>query len=249
MGDQLIAMHANLRAFYRLLGERSPGGSLFERAGVLAAIVPSCPHRSIVNAVVYDDTDALIAAQEELRAAYAHAGVRAWTVWVTEGDRVAGEALARRGHRIDASPRAMTLELRRLGFAEANAQGFEQTEDTAAIATLNERAYGLSEGEFSAAMTAFGGGALVFHVAQLDGRPAACVGALDHGADCGIYLVATAPAARGRGLASGLMRRALLDARARGCATSSLQATQAGFPVYRRLGYRDVCAINMWEHR
>ena len=169
MGDQLIAMHANLRAFYRLLGERSPGGSLFERAGVLAAIVPSCPHRSIVNAVVYDDTDALIAAQEELRAAYAHAGVRAWTVWVTEGDRVAGEALARRGHRIDASPRAMTLELRRLGFAEANAPG--------------------------------------------------------------------------------LMRRARLDARARACATSSLQATQAGFPVYRRLGYRDVCAINMWEHR
>ena len=104
MGDQLIAMHANLRAFYRL-----------------------------------------------------------------QRDRVAGEALARRGHRIDASPRAMTLELRRLGFAEANAPG--------------------------------------------------------------------------------LMRRARLDARARACATSSLQATQAGFPVYRRLGYRDVCAINMWEHR
>ena len=35
----------------------------------------------------------------------------------------------------------------------------------------------------------------------------------------------------------------------RGCGTSSLQATAAGQAVYARLGYRDICALEMWEYR
>jgi hypothetical protein len=41
----------------------------------------------------------------------------------------------------------------------------------------------------------------------------------------------------------------LLDARERGCETTSLQATQMGLPVYRRLGYRELGVIEMWERR
>ena len=82
-----------------------------------------------------------------------------------------------------------------------------------------------------------------------DDRPAACVAALNAADDCGIYLVATAPWARRRGLALGLMRQALRDARERGASTSSLQATQMGAPVYERLGYGDHGAIDMWERR
>ena len=48
---------------------------------------------------------------------------------------------------------------------------------------------------------------------------------------------------------NGVNVQALLDARDRGCTTSSLQATKAGFPVYQRLGYQDVCALDMWEWR
>jgi hypothetical protein len=33
-------MRANMRGFYRLLGERSPGGQVFEHEGLLASIVP-----------------------------------------------------------------------------------------------------------------------------------------------------------------------------------------------------------------
>jgi len=43
------------------------------------------------------------------------------------------------------------------------------------------------------------------------------------------------------------MRQAIIDARLRGCKTSSLQATRAGYPLYRRVGYLDLCAIDMWE--
>jgi hypothetical protein len=45
------------------------------------------------------------------------------------------------------------------------------------------------------------------------------------------------------------MRQALLDARERGCTTTSLQATAMGRPVYRRLGYRELGVIEMWERR
>jgi GNAT superfamily N-acetyltransferase len=245
--DPLASMRANMRAFYRLLGDRSPGGEVVERAGLLASIVPSCPDRSIVNGVVYDRAEELARAHAELTEAYERAGVRAWTVWVPEADRSAAQLLEELGHRLDGVPRAMTLELANAELAGADAVVWEHTEDLASMASINEAAYGLPAGEFDAAMTAMSGAEV--YLARHDGQPAACVGALSHSGDCGIYFVATVPAAQGRGLASALMRQALIEARDAGCSTSSLQATRAGCPIYQRLGYRDVCAIEMWERR
>jgi hypothetical protein len=106
MIDPLAAMRANMRGFSRLLGERSPGGQVFEHERLLASLVP-------------------------------------------EADETARTHLQRSGHQLDARPRAMTLA----------------------------------------------------------------------------------------------------EARERGCETSSRQATNAGFPVYVRCGYRDRRAFEMWEHR
>ena len=87
------------------------------------------------------------------------------------------------------------------------------------------------------------------YVARHDGRPAACLGIFDHEGDAGVELVGTIPEARGRGLASRLLLKALADARDRGCTISTLQATRAGYPVYARLGYRDFGRVQMWERR
>jgi len=89
----------------------------------------------------------------------------------------------------------------------------------------------------------------ILYLARVDGSPAACLGVLDEADDCGVYFVATASSAQRQGLASALLREALLEARERGCGTSSLQATAAGRAVYARLGHRDICALDMWEHR
>jgi hypothetical protein len=45
------------------------------------------------------------------------------------------------------------------------------------------------------------------------------------------------------------MRKAMADAAGRGRRTSTLQATKLGVPVYRRCGYADFGALQMWELR
>lgn len=67
--------------------------------------------------------------------------------------------------------------------------------------------------------------------------------------DCGGTGVATLPIARGTGVASRLLATALRQAESRGAKTTTLQATSKGAPVYARIGYRDLGAMSMWEHR
>ena len=251
IGDPLAAMRRNMRAFYALFGEFSPGGILFRCDGLLAAIVPSCPDESIVNGVVYETADALTARRDELEAAYREAGVRSWRVWVpdrAEEAREVGEWLESRGHRLTATPRAMTLDLVR---AEIEPPGVdpaaEPSMDLRAVASLNEQAYGLPDGQLTGALSGFAQDHVRVYLAHERDQPASCVVTVDADADCGIYAVATRPSSQGRGLASSLMRRALIEARHRGCRSSSLQASPSGFPVYARLGYRDVCAMLVWE--
>ena len=90
---------------------------------------------------------------------------------------------------------------------------------------------------------------LRLYQARVDDQPACVMATVDHGADCGIYLVATLKEHRGRGLARGLLHVALSEARERGRETSSLQSTKFGYPVYARLGYEPICALEMWERR
>jgi len=61
--------------------------------------------------------------------------------------------------------------------------------------------------------------------------------------DCGIYNVGTLEHARRRGLATALTAIQLHDARARGCETASLQATQTAERLYAGIGFRDLGRI------
>jgi ribosomal protein S18 acetylase RimI-like enzyme len=247
--ELLERMWPSMGAAFETVPRASPGGRLERRDGVAACIVPAVPERSVFNSVLYREAGALEAAYDELAHLYEEGGVRAWTVWVHPGDRDAAALLERAGHVLDATPRAMATELAGLGPATTSTLDWERTTDARAVAGLNDAAYGYGDAPF---MRAFGDvlpGAGHFYLARLDGEPAACVGAFDAGGDCSIAWVATRPDGRGRGLASGLMSQALADARERGCATTSLQATKLGEPVYARLGYRALGAIEMWERR
>lgn len=237
--------HESLRVFVREFPKASPGGRALELTGVTAAITPAAPERSVVNSVVYRDVDALAAAVGPLAASYEEAGIRAWTVWVPENDIGAVRVLEGAGHVLDAQPMAMGVELDGR-FEQPPPEAVRRELDLDVVGRLNDAAYGV---KLSAAMQQEPDLRLHGYLAPAEGEPQSCLITYDHEGDCSVFWVATAEEARGRGLASLLMRAALADARERGCTTSTLQATGAGYPVYARLGYRDLGRLQMWERR
>jgi GNAT superfamily N-acetyltransferase len=249
--DDLRARHReSLKRFYELVGDGSEGAYVVPREGVLACVVPVTPERSLPNGVVYDDVDALAAALPDLERTYREAGIRAWTVWVTDEDRAAQGLLEKLGHVLDGTPMEMAAPLHEIDLEQRRELDLVADPDSATIAAMNDAVYGLG-GSLQPAFERFTTDAWGVHayLALHEGEPAACVVAADAGTDCGIFLVATLPEARGRGLCGELMRMALRDARDRGCETTSLEASAAGEPIYRRLGYRALGPLQMWERR
>jgi GNAT superfamily N-acetyltransferase len=249
--DAAISAHrVALASFARLMGSGAPTSRVLERDGVVAALVPAVPDRSIANSVAYRDAAALAATLDDLAAAYEAAGVRAWTVWIPEADRAAARLLEAAGHRLDGDPTAMVADLAGLREPEPEELDWDAEADPQAVARINDLAYGWPEGTFGAAMSGFGD---IDHVrlyqARVEGEPASVLGTYDDGADCGVYFVATLAEHRGKGLARRLMHRALLEARERGLTTSNLQSTKKGYPVYERLGYEPICKLQMLERR
>lgn len=238
-----------MAGMFSSLARDASAGHVVEREDVTAAVVPDCPDRSVVNCVVYSDAGSLGAALDGLAHEYDSAGVRAWTVWVPEQDREVAGILERAGHRLDARPAAMVLDLAELDERAAPAAELDLMEpDMADAARVNDAAYGFP-GDFERAFTRLPPEPAHLYLARGDGLPACTLLTYEEGGECGIYLVATLPGSRGRGLATALVVHALREARDRGCTTSSLQATQRGRPVYHRLGYRDIGAVHMWERR
>jgi GNAT superfamily N-acetyltransferase len=242
----LDPMFRTLRAFWLANAEASAGGSTLELPGVAVSIVPAMLDRSVVNCVVYDDAAALEDQLETVAAAYDEAGVLAWTVWVHESDERAQAALSAAGSVLDGEPMGQARDLEGVEQPAGGELDLVEHPTPEDFDPVVEAAYGWPG--FAKAMPGFPAG---FHpyVALSEGRRACCLGTFDCDGDTGIQLVGTVPEARGRGLAGGLLSKALVDARERGCTTTTLQATKMGYPVYSRLGYRDFGRVQMWERR
>jgi GNAT superfamily N-acetyltransferase len=248
----------SMRDFVTLMGSCAPGSRLLERDGITASAVPATPGRSIPNSVTYTDPDVLLAGLAELAAFYDDAGIDAWTVWAPDFESETIAALEDAGHAFDGRPAAMVLDLTQLDESELGDLDWDAEASLELLGELNDRAYGHAPGEGYAAgwVRVPEGLDLRLFQARVDGKPASILGTIDHepvvgtaGRDCGIYFVATAEEYRGRGLSTRLMRAALSEARERGCATSSLQASAMGEPVYERLGYRPYFRFHMYERR
>lgn len=224
------------------------GGRCVELDGVLATVTPAVPERSLPNSVVYRSEEALEAALDGLAETYEQAGVEAWTVWVPEYHERARALLERSGHLLDATPAAMIVELGRVEPPRADDPEPDPQPRLEELARVNDLAYGTGDA-FARFMGRGPANRAHTYIARVGGEAAASVVSSHHDGDCAMWWVATLPEARGRGLAAGLMRRALADGRERGCEVSTLQATKLGQPVYERLGYRSLGTIEMWERR
>jgi ribosomal protein S18 acetylase RimI-like enzyme len=241
-------MLGSMRAFFASVPRDSPGGRSIELDDVLATVTPAVPERSLPNSVVYEREDSLAAALDRLAATYDDAGVQAWTVWVPEHHERSRELLREAGHVLDASPAAMIADLDEIEAPRPGDPAPDPEPSRRDLGLINDLAYGTGDA-FQRIMGNGPADPERMYIAHVDGEPAASVVSHDHDGDCSIWWVATVPAARGRGLAPGLMRRALADGRERGCQVTTLQATKLGRPVYERLSYRSLGAIEMWERR
>jgi len=65
----------------------------------------------------------------------------------------------------------------------------------------------------------------------------------------GLYNVTTLPEARGQGIGAAVTLAALAAARDAGYHVAVLQSSPMGFPVYTRLGFREVCRIQSYVWR
>jgi GNAT superfamily N-acetyltransferase len=243
----LEAVYAALGHWMGPLSAASPGARLIERDGVRAVVVPAAPERSVLNSATYAHADGLRDAYAEVAAAYEEIGA-AWTVWVRPGDAGAARVLAERGHVLDAEPEAMARTLEEPPQRPSLELEWTRAGSMSDVAALNDLAYG-HDGSFTRALSAVEIERGAIYVARSEGRPVGCLVTVDNDAASDVEWVAVAPEARGRGLSGRLLAIALADAAERGCALSTLVSTRMGRPVYERLGFRGLGAIQMWERR
>jgi GNAT superfamily N-acetyltransferase len=238
-----------LRDFSRVVCASAPGGRMLELDGVAAAVIPTAPEGSMMNAVVYERTDALATALDELAATYEEAGVEAWMVTVPATDDQAGKLLKRAGHRLEGTPAAMARELRGIERpSEAALEEWTAAGEPAVMAAICDRAF-LFGTAFSRTFSRPLPDWARVYLGSLDGEPVSCVLTYERDGNCGVGPVATVQEARGRGLGATLLAHALADAADRGCKTTTLAATPEGRPGFERLGYHALCPIQQWERR
>ncbi len=227
---------ATLIASWEAYAHGAPGAAVQRAPGVVAAIFPVEPERSVYNNALLAHGRAAgerAEALEAMEAAYAAAGVRRFAAWVHESDAAMRHDLERRGYTVVMATRAMSMALGDIRLPRPQIE----------VGSMDWRDYlclfGLPPG-------LLGGVDLsAFHlvVARLGGEAVAAALAFDHGGDCGIYNVETLERARRRGLGTALTARTLHDALERGCQTASLQATPMAERMYAALGFRELGRI------
>jgi len=118
-----------------------------------------------------------------------------------------------------------------------------------AYAGLNARAYGMSEAD---ACAAFAGSRLWLediyaYVGFQDDRPVCCAGTYPVDGRLFVVLVATEGDCQRRGFGEAVTRKALYEgSKATGFSRATLQATEAGRPVYERIGLGVTSIVSLY---
>jgi GNAT superfamily N-acetyltransferase len=230
-----------------LLGHHSMQGAVIDGPGYVASVVPAAPESPTLNAMVALEPEQAVLALPDLAERWRGARVRRWGIWLDPAARDVIRSLQRSGLTMTAGAPGMGAPLDAVPLPDRN--GGIPRADLSTVGRVNDLAYGNVDQRLERTLSPLPPGVLRGYQVELGGTPAAVALALHNGEDCGVSFVATVPNARRRGLATLVMHGALLEARASGLTTTTLQATDAGERLYRSLGYRRLCDMQLWERR
>ena len=85
------------------------------------------------------------------------------------------------------------------------------------------------------------------YAGYLDGEPVVAGLGIQSGTTIGIYSIATVPDARRRGFGAAMTQHIVDDGVRDGCDVAVLQASEAGKPIYERMGFRTVIEYDAWS--
>lgn len=243
-------LRANILEFKALQAHSGPLGML-ELPGVRAFSLPGCPDNLFQQQVLYDDAPALAAALQPVAAWYHAQGVPDWRVPVLPGDSAAEAVLRRAGYQLEDLTPAMGLALAHPPPLLTADLTLERPDDLDEVMALNALSYGAEYVNYFQSWRVMPLPSPHLHAVLVRERGRALAGGVsfERGDTAGIYLVATHPEARHRGLGALVMHGLHADAHARGRAVAVLQASSMGHGLYRRLGYRELGAWRNWVHR
>jgi GNAT superfamily N-acetyltransferase len=80
---------------------------------------------------------------------------------------------------------------------------------------------------------------LAIVIGRVDSVPVATAMLVRSDRTAGVYNVVTVPAHRGKGYGAAVTWAVVAEGARRGCTTAVLQASESGYPVYRRMGFVD----------
>jgi len=229
-----------LVASWQALTQISPGARLLRYSAATAAVFPSwAPLNNAILTGANNGTGPAIVATQLMRV-YADAGVDSFALWMPS--RVADFGIPDdvphiAGLRRDATTLIMRADLSR---GLESHEGVVRTSIASAALAGDEpiRADHLGIPEPAGGLAAW--------VMVRDGLAVAGVWSIQHGTDCGIYAVGTAPGWRRQGLARALVEHVLADARRRGATTATLQSTPMAQKLYETLGFEPVGRYEEW---
>lgn len=229
-----------------LLGGHAGPGRVVERDGLIASIVPGAPESPTLNAAVALDPDEAVKHLDELATRYRQAHIRRWGMWLDSRASLAAQVLTQAGMIVTTASPGMGAEIDALPI---HGNGDLRTADLTTVGRVNDLAYGNYDGRLERTLAPLPNGILHGYRVDHHGKPAAVALALHHNEDCGFSFVATVPKARRKGLATSVMWQALEQAQKNGCTSTTLQATDVGERLYRALGFRHLCLMQLWELR
>src|SRR5579864_1748440 len=116
----------------------------------------------------------------------------------------------------------------------------EEWRDAFCAAFGTPKAAGQAWTDATRAGTAAGRPPWTLHVGYFQNQPVATSMVFSEGDVAGVYCIGTVPSARGRGFGAAMTTRPLVHARQKRPAVAVLYSTQAGYSLYRRLGFADL---------